>query len=62
MVSGGRLVANAVSLEGVARLIDFHAGHGGELTRLAVSRAEAVGRFTSFRPMMEVVQYTGVKS
>lgn len=62
MVSGGRLVANAVSLEGAARLIDFHAGHGGELTRLAVSRSEAVGRFTSFRPMMEVVQYTGVRS
>ena len=34
---------------------------GGELTRLAVSRAEAVGGFTGFRPLLEVVQYQGVK-
>lgn len=61
LAAGGRLVANAVSLESTARLVDFRAGHGGELTRLAVSRVEPVGRFTGFRPMMEVVQYVGGK-
>ncbi len=40
---GGRLVANAVTLETEAVLLDLHARHGGELTRLAVSRAEPVG-------------------
>jgi precorrin-6Y C5,15-methyltransferase (decarboxylating) len=36
---GGRLVANAVTLAGEARLLDFAALHGGDLTRIAVSRA-----------------------
>ncbi|MCU0839402.1 MAG: precorrin-6y C5,15-methyltransferase (decarboxylating) subunit CbiE [Rhodospirillales bacterium] len=59
---GGRLVANAVSLEAVARLLDFQADHGGTLTRLAVSRAEPVGGLTAFRPLMEVIQLTATKT
>lgn len=62
LVQGGRLVANAVSLEGLSRLSAFRSQAGGELTRLAVSRTEAVGGFTGFRPLLEVVQYQGVKS
>ena len=37
---GGRLVANVVTTEGEARLLDWHARYGGALTRIAVSRAE----------------------
>jgi precorrin-6Y C5,15-methyltransferase (decarboxylating) len=59
---GGRLVANAVSVEGEARLIDFRGTHGGALTRIAVSRAEPVGRLSAFKPLMDVTQYVGVKS
>ena len=44
---GGRLVANAVTLETEAELIARHAAVGGELTRIAVSRAEAVGGKTA---------------
>ncbi len=62
LAHGGRLVANAVSLEGLSRLAAFRTQAGGELTRLAVARAEAVGGFTGFRPLLEVVQYQGVKS
>jgi precorrin-6B C5,15-methyltransferase / cobalt-precorrin-6B C5,C15-methyltransferase len=40
---GGRLVANAVSTEGERALLDWHASHGGTLTRLAISRAEPLG-------------------
>jgi precorrin-6B C5,15-methyltransferase / cobalt-precorrin-6B C5,C15-methyltransferase len=58
---GGRLVANAVTVEGEARLIGFHGTHGGDLTRLAVSRAQPVGRLSAFKPLMEVTQYSGVK-
>ncbi|MGZ8996805.1 MAG: precorrin-6y C5,15-methyltransferase (decarboxylating) subunit CbiE [Rhodospirillales bacterium] len=61
LVSGGRLVANAVSLEGLSRLGAFRSENGGDLTSLAVARAEAVGGFTGFRPLLEVVQYEGVK-
>ena len=59
--SGGRLVANAVSLEAAARLIDFRRRHGGDLTRLAVSRAGPVGKLSAFRALMEVTQYAGTK-
>ncbi len=42
--SGGRLVANAVTLETEAVLLARHAcAQGGELVRIALSRADSVG-------------------
>lgn len=54
---GGRIVANAVTLEGQAVLTGLLARHGGELSRIAVSRAGPVGRLTGWRPAMEVMQW-----
>jgi precorrin-6Y C5,15-methyltransferase (decarboxylating) len=51
---GGRLVANAVTLETDALLAQWHAGRGGELVRLAVSRAGPLGGFTAWRPQLPV--------
>ncbi len=59
--TGGRLVANAVTLEGEAALLDWQKQHGGRLTRIAVSRAEPVGPFRGWRPMMPVTQYSSTK-
>ena len=53
---GGRLVANAVTLEGEQALVAFRAEHCGDLVRIAVSRAQAVGPFTGWRPHMPVTQ------
>jgi precorrin-6Y C5,15-methyltransferase (decarboxylating) len=58
---GGRLVANAVTLEGEAALLAWQKDNGGVLTRLAVSRAEPVGPFQGWRPMMPVTQYAATK-
>jgi precorrin-6Y C5,15-methyltransferase (decarboxylating) len=58
---GGCLVANAVTIDGEARLIDFRKQHGGDLTRIAISRAEPVGRLSGFKPLMPVTQYVGIK-
>jgi len=58
---GGRLVANAVTIEGIGRLAQFRAEHGGDMVRLAVSRADAVGAASAFRPAMEVTQIVTVK-
>ncbi|MFQ5775641.1 MAG: precorrin-6y C5,15-methyltransferase (decarboxylating) subunit CbiE [Kiloniellaceae bacterium] len=58
---GGRLVANAVTLEGEQALSRWRAEAGGELVRLAVSRAEPVGRYTGWRPLMPVTQLRAVK-
>lgn len=55
---GGRLVANAVTVEGEARLIALAQAWGGSLSRMAVSRAEPVGKFLAFKPMMPVTMLT----
>jgi precorrin-6Y C5,15-methyltransferase (decarboxylating) len=51
---GGRLVANAVTVESEAMLAAAHAKLGGDLVRLAVQRAAPVGGFTGWRAMMPV--------
>ncbi len=51
---GGRLVANAVTLESEATLIDQQARLGGDLTRIAIQRAEPIGGFTAWRPALPV--------
>ena len=38
-------------------LADFHTTHGGQLRRIAVQHAEAVGRLTGWRPAMPVTQW-----
>jgi len=51
---GGRLVANAVTVESEAVLAAAHGKLGGELIRLSVSRGSPVGGFTGWRTMMPV--------
>lgn len=58
---GGRLVANAVTLESEARLAALFKAHGGEMVRIAVARVEAVGTLHGWRPAMPVVQWRVVK-
>ncbi|RAL98131.1 precorrin-6y C5,15-methyltransferase (decarboxylating) subunit CbiE [Agrobacterium sp. MS2] len=59
--SGGRLVANAVTLEMEAVLLAAHARLGGSIVRLDVSRAAAVGSMSGWRPAMPVTQWSWVK-
>ncbi len=58
---GGRLVANAVTLETEALLIARHGALGGELVRLSVARAVPVGGLTGWRPAMPVTQWSWAK-
>jgi precorrin-6Y C5,15-methyltransferase (decarboxylating) len=51
---GGRLVANAVTVESEVVLAEAYRKFGGELTRLTVSRGSPVGGFTGWRTMMPV--------
>ena len=57
----GRLVANAVTLESDALMLDLYKKHGGQLVKLGVQRADAVGRLTAFRPLMPVTQWSLIK-
>jgi len=58
---GGRLVVNAVTVESENTVAGWQARVGGDLTRLAVSRAAPVGGFTAWKPMLPVTQWTVVK-
>ena len=58
---GGRIVANAVTLESEAMLIATHKRLGGHLSQIAVSRAAPIGGFTGWRPLMPVTLWLAEK-
>ncbi|MBT2440783.1 precorrin-6y C5,15-methyltransferase (decarboxylating) subunit CbiE [Streptomyces sp. ISL-36] len=60
--TGGRLVANTVTLESEALLADRYRRYGGELIRLSVAQAVPVGGFTGWRQAMPVTQWSVTKS
>jgi precorrin-6Y C5,15-methyltransferase (decarboxylating) len=64
---GGRLVVNAVTLGGEARLLELQRQHGGTLSRIAISHAEPLGRQTlgapvGWKPMVPVTQWVLTRS
>jgi precorrin-6B C5,15-methyltransferase / cobalt-precorrin-6B C5,C15-methyltransferase len=58
---GGRLVANAVTLEMEAVLLAAQTKLGGSLIRMDVSRAAPVGAMQGWKPAMPVTQWSWVK-
>ena len=58
---GGRLVANAVTLESEAILLRQRGEVGGDLIRIAIARADPVGGLTGWRPAMPITQWIWVK-
>ena len=59
---GGRLVANAVTVETEQQIFEWQQRVGGSLTRLAVQRAEPVGKFLGWKAMAPITQWVAVKS
>ncbi|AKS44761.1 precorrin-6Y C5,15-methyltransferase (decarboxylating) [Octadecabacter temperatus] len=57
----GRLVANAVTLESEATLIELHKTFGGDLVKIQTHRAEPIGKLTGWRPAMPVTQWSLIK-
>ncbi|MCW2522749.1 MAG: precorrin-6Y methyltransferase [Frankiales bacterium] len=55
--TGGRLVANGVTLETEVVLAQAFQRYGGELSRIAVQRAAPVGAFNGWRAAMPVTQW-----
>jgi precorrin-6Y C5,15-methyltransferase (decarboxylating) len=58
---GGRLVANAVTIETEAALLQARTRFGGDLIRLSVERLEPIGGMQGFLPARTVTQWTAVK-
>ncbi|MEV6727937.1 MULTISPECIES: precorrin-6y C5,15-methyltransferase (decarboxylating) subunit CbiE [unclassified Streptomyces] len=61
LAPGGRLVVNTVTLESEAVLTERYRHHGGDLVKLAVAHAAAVGGFTGWRQAMPVTQWSVTK-
>jgi precorrin-6Y C5,15-methyltransferase (decarboxylating) len=57
----GRLVANAVTIESEQTMLALRVKHGGELAKISVARAEAVGRLSGWKPAMTVTQWSLIK-
>jgi precorrin-6B C5,15-methyltransferase / cobalt-precorrin-6B C5,C15-methyltransferase len=53
----GRLVANAVTVETELKLFECQQQWGGHLTRIAIQRAEPLGRFLAWKGMAMVTQW-----
>ena len=58
---GGRLVANAVSLESEALLARWRDELGGTMVRVNISRAKGVGERRLWRPLTPVTQWAAIK-
>ena len=58
---GGRLVANAVTLDGEQSLILRQEQHGGDLTRIDISTLDTVGKHKVMRARLPVTQWSVTK-
>lgn len=59
--SGGRLVANAVTAESEAFVVQLYSKLGGDLRRFQHYHGEPIGGFTGWRPALPITQWTVVK-
>ncbi len=57
----GRLVVNAVTLEGEAQLLARHATLGGELIRISIARSGTIGAKAGWRAALPVTQWVWTK-
>jgi len=58
---GGRLVANVVTIESEQTLFQWYTKVGGNFTRIAIQRAEPIGKFLGWKAMAPVTQWIAVK-
>ncbi|WP_314382978.1 precorrin-6y C5,15-methyltransferase (decarboxylating) subunit CbiE [Pseudomonas brenneri] len=58
---GGRLVANAVTLQSEMTLMSWRAQHGGELTRIHVAQAQPLGEFDTWRQALPITLLEVIK-
>ncbi|MGA7326270.1 MAG: precorrin-6y C5,15-methyltransferase (decarboxylating) subunit CbiE [Rhodomicrobium sp.] len=58
---GGRIIANAVTLEGQSALLKCRTNWGGSLTRINIEREHQAGNFTTWKPAMPVLQWVASK-
>lgn len=58
---GGRLVANAVTLQSELALVSWREQHGGELTRIHIAHAQPLGDFDTWRQALPITLLEAIK-
>ena len=58
---GGRLIANAVTLQSELALVNWRERHGGELTRIHIAQAQPLGEFDTWRQALPITLLDLVK-
>ncbi|MHB2245857.1 precorrin-6y C5,15-methyltransferase (decarboxylating) subunit CbiE [Pseudomonas fitomaticsae] len=58
---GGRLIANAVTLQSEMTLMSWRERHGGELTRIHIAQAQPLGEFDTWRQALPITLLDLVK-
>lgn len=58
---GGRMVCNAVTFEGQAKLMERKVSWGGSLTRISIEREHEVGKHKAWQPSIPVLQWVATK-
>ncbi|WP_268798167.1 precorrin-6y C5,15-methyltransferase (decarboxylating) subunit CbiE [Pseudomonas huanghezhanensis] len=58
---GGRLIANAVTLQSEATLVNWREQHGGELTRIHLAHAKPLGDFDTWRQALPITLLEAIK-
>jgi precorrin-6Y C5,15-methyltransferase (decarboxylating) len=59
--SGGRLIANAVTLQSEAMLVNWREQHGGDLTRIHLAHAKPLGEFDTWRQALPITLLEAIK-
>jgi precorrin-6B C5,15-methyltransferase / cobalt-precorrin-6B C5,C15-methyltransferase len=59
--SGGRLVANGVTIESERLILNQQAILGGELIRIGIERTYAIGRFLGWKALSPIIQWQVTK-
>ncbi len=59
---GGRLVANAVTVETEQRIFQLQNQYGGNLSRIAIQHAEPIGKFLGWKASAPITQWNVVKN
>jgi precorrin-6Y C5,15-methyltransferase (decarboxylating) len=58
---GGRLIANAVTLQSEAMLVNWREQHGGDLTRIHLAHAKPLGDFDTWRQALPITLLEAIK-
>jgi precorrin-6Y C5,15-methyltransferase (decarboxylating) len=61
LLQGGRLIANAVTIQSEATLVAWRERNGGELVRIGVAHAQPLGPFDTWRQALPITLFHAIK-